>query len=227
MGEKLADCWSWSGDNVRYCVDNAKSARSSCKEFRCKKKLEKGELRVGIARDECDHGGSSLGWYHPACVFKTMTYRTNANKRISVSDVDGLEGFGTLAGHDQARIRALAAGSPLADDVAEAPGGAGGGQTIAGKVTLRVCGISGAIRLVGNTFAVKDVIKKAGGKWDGGEKCWVVDSESVAAKLLGVSDDKVVDGATFPLSSLMESTAGGKRSAAASTEPAKRKRGTK
>merc|ERR1712050_264209 len=99
-------------ENYWYHAEYARSNRATCKEFRCKRKIEKGELRIGKKQDENDHMGADLGWYcfedaQGPCLWKTFTYKKNANKPIAyVSDISG---FAELREVDQARIEAILA----------------------------------------------------------------------------------------------------------------------
>jgi len=71
----------WIGDTW-YEAGPAASGRSRCKEFRCRQTIASGELRIGLKQEDHDHYGSDLGWYHPACLFRTFSYRKGANPAI-------------------------------------------------------------------------------------------------------------------------------------------------
>ncbi len=95
-------------DNRWYEVELARSGRSCCKEFRCKQKIDEGELRIGIKTEETDHTGDTLGWYHPNCLWKTFNYKTNANKRIEkTSDIKGFRSLDDYSVFPQVLLRSL------------------------------------------------------------------------------------------------------------------------
>ena len=58
--------------DARYCVEYAKTGRSSCKK--CKLQIEKGVARVGkiTANPFSDDGGEMKQWYHLKCIFETF-----------------------------------------------------------------------------------------------------------------------------------------------------------
>lgn len=58
--------------DARYCVEYAKTGRSSCKK--CKSQIEKGVSRVGkiTTNPFSDDGGEMKVWYHTRCMFETL-----------------------------------------------------------------------------------------------------------------------------------------------------------
>lgn len=58
--------------DTRYCVEYAKTGRSSCKK--CKQQIEKGVSRIGkiSANPFNDDGGDMKVWYHMRCMFETL-----------------------------------------------------------------------------------------------------------------------------------------------------------
>ena len=56
----------------RYCVEYAKTGRSSCKK--CKQQIEKGVSRIGkiTANPFSDDGGDMKAWFHMQCMFETF-----------------------------------------------------------------------------------------------------------------------------------------------------------
>ena len=58
--------------DARYCVEYAKTGRSSCKK--CKSQIEKGVARIGkiTANPFSDDGGEMKVWYHTRCMFETL-----------------------------------------------------------------------------------------------------------------------------------------------------------
>mmetsp|Transcript_64875 Transcript_64875/g.152543 ORF Transcript_64875/g.152543 Transcript_64875/m.152543 type:complete len:204 (+) Transcript_64875:80-691(+) len=167
MAGKLS--WAWS-QNAWYVADYAKSGRSTCKEFRCKKAIPSGELRVGIEAPEDDHRGNQLGWYHPACLWKTFTYKSNANKEItSLTQISGLD---KLRRVDQAVFQALldGKGSGQAPEASQPTSEVAAG--LRRKVNVKIEG--NIMTLTGPTFHIKEDLKKFGAKFDGGTKAWII-----------------------------------------------------
>ncbi|CAE6927135.1 PARP1 [Symbiodinium natans] len=166
MADKLS--WAWSQGSW-YVVDYAKSGRSSCKEFRCKQKIDAGELRIGIEAPEDDHRGTQLGWYHPACLWKTFTYKTNANKEIQSRE--DIQGFAKLKQDDQTLIENLLSGKQI--DGPPAPVGTSAPSTaLRRKVITKIEG--NTMTLTGPTFHIKEDLKKFGAKFNGETKAWVI-----------------------------------------------------
>ena len=58
--------------DARYCVEYAKSGRSSCKK--CKQQIEKGAGRIGkiTANPFSDDGGEMKAWHHMRCMFEVL-----------------------------------------------------------------------------------------------------------------------------------------------------------
>ena len=58
--------------DARYCVEYAKTGRSSCKK--CKSQIEKGVSRIGkiTTNPFSDDGGEMKVWYHTRCMFETL-----------------------------------------------------------------------------------------------------------------------------------------------------------
>ncbi|KAA8544469.1 hypothetical protein F0562_022491 [Nyssa sinensis] len=74
-------------------VDYAKSAKSKCQ--RCKNKIDKQKLRLGIVLQSTKHDGFVPLWYHVDCLFK------KANRIKCLDDIEGLE---LLRWEDQKKI---------------------------------------------------------------------------------------------------------------------------
>jgi hypothetical protein len=53
------------GDDISYCVEYAKSNRSTCRG--CFVKIEKGAVRIGIITVDEDYGHSQTAWKHLSC----------------------------------------------------------------------------------------------------------------------------------------------------------------
>lgn len=68
--------WGLQMADARYCVESAKTGRSSCKK--CKQQIEKGVGRIGkiSANPFSDDGGEMKVWYHMRCVFETLKVRS-------------------------------------------------------------------------------------------------------------------------------------------------------
>ncbi len=57
--------------DAKYCVEYAKSGRSSCKK--CKEKIEKGAGRIGkVTSNPFSDDGEMKAWFHMKCVFETF-----------------------------------------------------------------------------------------------------------------------------------------------------------
>ena len=58
--------------DARYCIEYAKTGRSSCKK--CKQAIDKGLGRIGkiTANPFSDDGGEMKVWYHTKCMFETL-----------------------------------------------------------------------------------------------------------------------------------------------------------
>lgn len=185
-----------------YEAERARSGRSKCKEFRCKEVIGEGELRIGIKTEEHDHGGDSLGWYHPNCLWKTFSYKSNANPRIAkASDI---KNFRSLDEEDKEVFKRLISKSAKASEAltsptkptevgvkrnhedseqgssfrnllnwalpsttsssAEPPG--------PGCVSLSLSN-NNQFEVSGDTYNVREILKAAGGRWNGASKRWV------------------------------------------------------
>ncbi|XP_064384237.1 DNA ligase 3-like isoform X2 [Halichondria panicea] len=76
--------------DARYCVEYAKTGRSSCKK--CKSQIEKGVCRIGKMTPNpfSDDGGDMKVWYHTRCIFETFKRARATTKKIETpADVDG------------------------------------------------------------------------------------------------------------------------------------------
>ena len=172
--------------NRWYEAELARSGRSKCKEFRCKETIDEGELRIGIKTEEHDHGGDTLGWYHPKCLWKTFCYKSNANPRIKkIEDIvnyrtlgeDEVEVFNALirkgAPSAEAAPVAVAASPSLAGAKRVYDAGFGSPTESSAKGSVTLSHVGDDLVVSGDTFPVKDVLKAAGGRWNGGNKSWV------------------------------------------------------
>lgn len=159
-----------------YEAEQARSGHSKCKEFRCKETIEEGVLRIGIKTEAHDHGGDTLGWYHPKCLWKTFCYKSNANPRITkLSDIvnyrslddEEREVFTALIHKNTAGAAPPVAGvkRELGADINVHP------AVEKGSVALSVAGDE--LVVSGDTFCVKDTLQAAGGVWNGANKVWM------------------------------------------------------
>ena len=98
------------GVDTFYTLSYAPDRRTSCKEFRCRRTIEKGELRIGVQMKTGERT-TQLGQYCFApedgsaepCLWRTMRYRASANVRIDgTANAELLRGFGALRPEDQA-----------------------------------------------------------------------------------------------------------------------------
>jgi hypothetical protein len=184
---------SWES-NVWYTVECARTGRSTCKEFQCKKPIAQGEVRIGIETEESDHAGSLLGWYHPDCLRRTFLYKKNANKPID--DIALVKGFSQLAVKSQDQLKAqFASGAPLSQPTTAATDG-----PLKGRLSLAK-GEGDSIFVGGATFAVKDELRKAGGTWDGAKKSWKFDDAIKLREWLRIALDALLP-TSFDLSTL-------------------------
>ncbi|CAL1172052.1 unnamed protein product [Cladocopium goreaui] len=171
--------WAWSC-GAWYVVDYAKTGRSSCKEFRCRKAISAGELRIGIEAPEDDHRGSQLGWYHPSCLWKTFSFQKNANKKMgrlkrhhippgTIESTADIQNFHHLKAEDKELIQSLLDGKASRIEAA-----ARGSQDakIAAKIVTKIEG--NTMTLTGPTFQFKEDLKKLGAKFNGQTKAWVI-----------------------------------------------------
>ncbi|CAK9053186.1 Poly [ADP-ribose] polymerase 1 (PARP-1) (ADP-ribosyltransferase diphtheria toxin-like 1) (ARTD1) (DNA ADP-ribosyltransferase PARP1) (NAD(+) ADP-ribosyltransferase 1) (ADPRT 1) (Poly[ADP-ribose] synthase 1) (Protein poly-ADP-ribosyltransferase PARP1) [Durusdinium trenchii] len=179
--------WAWS-QGAWYVVDYAKTGRSTCKEFRCKKAIAEGELRIGIEAPEDDHRGSQLGWYHPPCLWKTFSFQKNANKKIE--STEDIKNFHHLRNEDRELIESLLEGKTV-----ESPKGAPS-SSLRKKIITKVEG--NTMTLTGPTFQFKEDLKKLGAKFNGELKAWIITKkdndtfEHVEKFLAGDDDESVV-----------------------------------
>ena len=75
--------------DARYCVEYAKTGRSSCKK--CKSQIEKGVSRIGKITPNpfSDDGGEMKVWYHTRCMFETLKVRVKfgGKKKLEIYHV--------------------------------------------------------------------------------------------------------------------------------------------
>jgi len=83
-----------------YHAEYAKSNRSSCTEFRCRRGIDKGTLRIGLY-----YGEGRVNWYHPECLCKTFYYKNTANAKIT--SLDDMTGTDSLKPEDVQVLQAL------------------------------------------------------------------------------------------------------------------------
>jgi len=95
----------------RYQVQYAKNSNATCKNTRCKKEIEKGELRLGkeVANPKGDE--SDTHWYHLLCMFDSLRRARKATKKIGGED--DLKGFDSLEAEDQKKVLGLISESKL------------------------------------------------------------------------------------------------------------------
>eukprot|EP00435_Cladocopium_sp_Y103_P026790 s158_g6.t1 len=161
--------WAWSL-GAWYVVDYAKTGRSSCKEFRCRKAISAGELRIGIEAPEDDHRGSQLGWYHPSCLWKTFSFQKNANKKIeSTTDI---QNFHHLKAEDKELIQSLLDGKAPSSQAAASSFTEEATAKLRAKIVKKIEG--NTMTLTGPTFQFKEDLKKLGAKFNGQTKAWVI-----------------------------------------------------
>eukprot|EP00696_Hemimastix_kukwesjijk_P014944 gnl/Hemi2/3029_TR1071_c0_g1_i1.p1 gnl/Hemi2/3029_TR1071_c0_g1~~gnl/Hemi2/3029_TR1071_c0_g1_i1.p1 ORF type:complete len:241 (-),score=132.29 gnl/Hemi2/3029_TR1071_c0_g1_i1:127-849(-) len=94
-----------------YCIEYAKTGRSSCKNKKCEAKaIGADELRIGkmTANPFGDGDGSMTAWHHAACWFAVQKNMKSSSKKVEGED--DLEGFDTLNASDKKLIRGLIEG---------------------------------------------------------------------------------------------------------------------
>ncbi|ELU08334.1 hypothetical protein CAPTEDRAFT_213234 [Capitella teleta] len=97
----------------RYACDYAKRSTSSCKK--CKKKLEKGEMRLAkvVANYFNDGDGEMKQYHHASCLFETFV-RARATTKI-IESPDDVEGFGDMEQTEKDLINRLIKDSNSSD----------------------------------------------------------------------------------------------------------------
>jgi len=85
-----------------YKVEYSKSGKEECKNTRCHKAFEKGELRLGKVVGSSPKSVNTH-WYHVGCMFDSLRRARKASKKISGES--DLKGFDQLNEDDQKKIR--------------------------------------------------------------------------------------------------------------------------
>ncbi len=72
LPKTIWNIFSWRMADNRFCIEYAKTGRSSCKK--CKQQIEKGVGRIGklTANPFSDDGGDMKAWFHMRCMFETF-----------------------------------------------------------------------------------------------------------------------------------------------------------
>jgi len=126
----------------KHTVELAKSGRAQCKDTKCKKTIEKGELRIGtVVPNPFGDGGEMTKYYHPECRFSSLT-RARTLKAIESSDQ--IEGFADLSAKHKKIITDLIAG------------GSGAGKKSSGKTEKKKISAKGSSRKGKRTKKVAD-----------------------------------------------------------------------
>jgi len=87
-----------------YTVGYATTARAQCKDTKCKKQIEKDNLRIGkIHKNPFHEETMTTSWYHPECMFASL-HRARAQTKKIDSEKD-LEGFDELNDDDKQQLR--------------------------------------------------------------------------------------------------------------------------
>jgi len=96
----------------KHVVEYAKTGRSSCKNTKCKGKIETGELRIGKVAPSPFGDGEVTNWFHAACIFDAQTrYRGDSKKIENHSSFHS--GWSDLKSEDQKKIEDYIAGKNL------------------------------------------------------------------------------------------------------------------
>ncbi|KAF2071785.1 hypothetical protein CYY_006892 [Polysphondylium violaceum] len=90
-----------------YKIEYAATARSLCKASKCKKGIEKGELRIGkvYPSDRFEPDGVATDWFHAKCLFESQKKARKTTKKIE--DIDDLAGYDDIKPSDQKLIYGL------------------------------------------------------------------------------------------------------------------------
>lgn len=223
MANKISDTFTSMG--CWYEVEPARTGRSRCKEFRCKQQIEEYELRIGIMAEETDHSGNNFGWYHPACLWKTFSYKTNANPRIARGR--DIQGYNSLCEEHKEIIDDLVKNgvSSVASPVKKQAGGEKFKLTLSHVASKKADGESYFV-VSGNTFNCKEQLKSFGARWNFEGKNWDFTHEKAEKLLKALDIDTLPDlGKSVPvvLTSGAEKEAdgdGGEAALPAKKEPA-------
>jgi hypothetical protein len=100
-------------DGWHYGVERARSSQSKCRL--CNKKIQKGDLRIGIMvplSDEYHNGAPTCAglWYGANCLWRTMYLKKRANLRVD--DLGGLSGAAELDAGGAAMLAVLIKDGP-------------------------------------------------------------------------------------------------------------------
>ncbi|KAN0029725.1 hypothetical protein ACTA71_007861 [Dictyostelium dimigraforme] len=91
--------------NNTYRIEYATTGRSSCKQAKCKKQIEKGNIRIGaiFPSERFETDGVGTDWFHPNCFFDKQKKARKTTKKVD--DIDDLIGFDDLSKSDQKSIK--------------------------------------------------------------------------------------------------------------------------
>ena len=75
----------WRMADNRFCIEYAKTGRSSCKK--CKQQIEKGIGRIGklTANPFSEDGGDMKVWFHTRCMFETFKVNWVASVSVTIT----------------------------------------------------------------------------------------------------------------------------------------------
>jgi len=87
-----------------YRIEYAATGRSLCKGSKCKKGIEKGEIRIGkvYPSDRFETDGVATDWFHAKCLFESQKKARKTTKKVE--DIDDLAGYDDLKQSDQKLI---------------------------------------------------------------------------------------------------------------------------
>jgi len=118
-----------------YVVEYAKTARSKCKDSKCKETIEKDVLRIGKQFPSPFGDDTSCDWFHAPCIFSALTRARAGTKKIE-SSAD-LSGFDDLKSADQTIIENLISGKEGSSSTKKATSGAKKAAPAKKKATKR------------------------------------------------------------------------------------------
>jgi len=174
-----------------YRAEYATTDRASCHDFKCKKLISAGELRIGMFSEGHDHMNAGYIWYHPACFTKQFTFATfkDVNPPATLSD---LSGANSLDSADKAKVKRLlealaARKDATAKTAARLPTftlNLDGSFTKKGQLWFSWDDKNRALLFGGRgTFDAKDDLKAAGARWHPEQRLWFFNEGALSGGL--------------------------------------------
>ena len=92
------------GDN-RYQAGYAPDSRSSCRDTKCRGRLETGALRLGKRPPAIGGHSVRVEWYHPQCIFRS--FARMSHRATKITGPDDIERLCDLAPEDRALVEEM------------------------------------------------------------------------------------------------------------------------